>query len=161
MRVSIASRVVSASTRPLCAGIALTISLLCVLLGYAASNIPATDMTSTTGISSMGDMGVATAAAAAAPVASAMTVDMGGDGGPTMALMCETPCVTDIGGGCTIAAGLAVAAVSLLVLFLASRRNTFLGLLARVGPDFFVRRRQRDPTPWTVPSLTRMCVLRV
>ena len=149
-------------TRPLCAGIALAISLMCVLLGFGASTTSATGMAGVTEMvssASMNDMGEAAAAAAVAPIAAAMTMEMGGDGGPTMASMCETQCVTDIGGACTIAAGLLVAA--LLVLFLASRRDTFLGLLARVGPVFFVRRRRRDPTPWTVLSLTRLCVLRV
>ena len=160
--MSVATRVVSALTRPLCAGIALAISLMCVLLGFGASTTSATGMAGVTEMVSsarMNDMGEAAAAAAVAPIAAAMTMEMGGDGGPTMASMCETQCVTDIGGACTIAAGLLVAA--LLVLFLASRRDTFLGLLARVGPVFFVRRRRRDPTPWTVLSLTRLCVLRV
>lgn len=171
MSVSVATRVVSASTRPLCAGVALAISLMCVLLGFAASTTPATGMTGMTGMtemvsqsgmsgmSGMNDMGETATAAALTPVAAAMTMEMGGDGGPTMVSMCEIPCVTDIGGACAIAAGSAVAA--LLVLFLASRRNTFLGVLARVSPVFFVRRRRRDPTPWTVLSLSRLCVLRV
>ena len=76
-----------------------------------------------------------------------------------MTSMCVSTCVTDIGGECTLAAGLAVTA--LLALFLASRRDTFLGLFARVGPLFFVRRRRREPTPWTVLSLSSLCVLRV
>ena len=121
-----------------------------------------TSMTSTSdgsGMSDMGDMGEATVAAAVAPVAAAMTVVMGGAGGPTMTSMCESTCVTDIGGECTLAAGLAVTALS--ALFLASRRDTFLGLFARVGPLFFVRRRRREPTPWTVLSLSSLCVLRV
>ena len=163
--MSVATRVVSASTRPLCAGVALAISLMCALLGVAASTTPMAGMTSMTstsggsGMSDMGDMGEATVAAAVAPVAAAMTVEMGGTGGPTMTSMCESTCVTDIGGGCTLAAGLAVTA--LLALFLASRRDTFLGLFARVGPLFFVRRRRREPTPWTVLSLSSLCVLRV
>ena len=169
--MSIATRVVSASTRPLCAGVALAISLMCALLGVAASTTPMAGMTSMTSTSDgsgmsdmsdmgdMGDMGEATVAAAVAPVAAAMTVVMGGAGGPTMTSMCESTCVTDIGGECTLAAGLAVTA--LLALFLASRRDTFLGLFARVGPLFFVRRRRREPTPWTVLSLSSLCVLRV
>ena len=76
-----------------------------------------------------------------------------------MASMCGNPCVTDISGECAVAVGLAVAA--LLALFLASRRDTFLGLLARIGPLFFVHRRRRPPTPWTVLSLSSLCVLRV
>ena len=73
--------------------------------------------------------------------------------------MCDSPCATDIGGECTVPAGLAVTA--LLALFLASRRDTFLGLLARPSLLFFVRRRQQEPTPWTVLSLSSLCVLRV
>lgn len=163
--MSVATRVVSASARPLCAGVALAISLMCAFLGGAASATPMTGMTGTTemvsasGVSGMNNMVEATVAAAVVPVAAAMKVEMGGDGGPTMASMCESPCVTDIGGECAVAAGLAVTA--LLALFLASRRDTFLGLVARIGPLFFVRRRRRELTPWTVLSLSSLCVLRV
>lgn len=160
--MSVATRVANASSRPLCAGIALAVSLLCALLGFGASTAPATGMTGTisqSGMAGMDGMSEATVEATVAPVTAAMTMAMGGDGGPSMASMCEFACVTDIGGACTVAAGLVVAA--LLVLFLASRRDTFLGLLARVGPVFFVRRRRRDPTPWTVLSLSRLCVLRI
>lgn len=159
---SVVGRVVGALTRPLCAAAALALALMCVLVGVAASPTPMTGMTemvSASGVSGMDDMGEATVAAAVAPVAAAMTMQMGGDGGPTMASMCETPCVTDIGAACTIAAGLAVTA--LLALFLSSRRDTFMGLLARIGPLFYIRRRRQELTPWTVLSLSRLCVLRV
>lgn len=158
MYVSVVPRVVSATARPLCAGLALALALLCALLGVAAPTPSTTGMTGMTGIvsaagvSGLDDMGEATAAAA-------MTMGAGRDGGPTLASTCETPCVTDIGGACTIAAGLAVTALS--ALFLASRRDTFLGLFARLGPLFYTRRRRRDPTPWTVLSLSSLCVLRV
>ena len=158
MFVSVATRVVSASARPLCAGVVLAISLMCAVLGVAASTTPMTGMTgmvNASGVSGMDDMVDATVA----PVAGAMTVAMGADGGLMLASMCESPCVTDIGGECTVATGLAVTA--LLALFLASRRDTFLGLLDRIGPLFFVRRRWLDPTPWTVLSLSSLCVLRV
>lgn len=160
--VSAAGRVVSTSARPLCAAVALAISLMCAVLGVAASTTPMTGMTETvsaSGVSGMNDMGEATTAAAVVLVADAMTADVGGDDGPLMALMCQKSCVTDISGECTVAAGLAVAA--LLALFLASRRDTFLGLLARSGPLFYVPRRRGELTPWTVLSLSRLCVLRV
>ena len=162
---SVAIRVVSASARPLCAGVVLAISLMCAVLGVAASTTPTTGMTGMTGVvdasvvSGMNDMGDPAVAAVAAPVAAAMTSEMGGAGGLTLASMCESPCATDIGGACTVAAGLAVTA--LLALFLASRRDTFLGLLARLSLLFFVRRRRQEPTPWTVMSLSTLCVLRV
>lgn len=156
--VSVANRLVSASARPLCVGVALAISLMCSVLGFAASTTSTTGMTEMVGassVSAMSDMGDAVVAS----VAAAMTVEMGGGGGPTMASMCESPCVTDIGSECAVAAGLAV--TTLLALFLASRRDTFLGLLTRVGPIFFVCGRRPELTPWTVPSLSSLCVLRV
>ncbi len=155
MSTSVA-RVVSASARPLCVGLALAISLMCALLGVAAST---PSMTGMVNASSGSVMSEATAATAAVPVTPAITMEMGGEGGLTLAAMCETPCVTDISGECTVAAGLAVTA--LLALFLASRRDTFLGLLARIGPLFYVRRRRQELTPWTVLSLSSLCVLRV
>lgn len=150
MSVSVAPRVVSAWARPVCAAVALAIGLMCAVLGVAASTTPMTDMT---------DMGEATAEAIGAPVAAAMSMEMGGDDGPTMASMCESACITDISGDCTVAAGLAVTA--LLTLLMATRRDTFMSLLARVAPLLHVRRRRRDPTPWTVLSLSSLCVLRV
>ena len=149
---SVVDRVVRASTRPLCVGVALAISLMCALLGVAASTPSMTGMINASSVSVMSE-------ATVAPVAAAMTMEMGGEGGLTLASMCESPCVTDISGECTVAAGLAVTA--LLALFLASRRDTYLGLLARTGPLLYVRRRRRDPTPWTVLSLSSLCVLRV
>ena len=155
--MSVAARVVSVFARPLCAAVVLAMSLMCAILGVAAPTTPMTGMTgmvNASSVSGMNDMGEATVT----PVA-AKTVEMGGDGGPTMTSMCESPCVADISGECTVAARLAVTAV--LALFLASRRDTFLGLLARIGPLFFVRRRRQDLTPWTVLSLSSLCVLRV
>lgn len=163
--MSVATRVVSAWARPLCAGVVLAISLMYTVLGVAASTTPMTGMTGMTGmvnasaVSGMNGTSDATVAAAVAPVAGAMKVEMGADGGLMLASMCESPCVTDIGGECTVAAGLTVTA--LLALFLASRRDTFLGLLDRSGPLSFVRRRWLEPTPWTVLSLSSLCVLRV
>ncbi len=159
---SVSPRVVSASARALCAGVVLAISLMCAVLGVAASTTPMTGMTGMTeasALSRMGDIGDTAVAAAAAPVAAVMTMEMGGADGPTLASMCGRPCVTDIGGECTVAVGLAVTA--LLALFLASRRDTFLGLLARLSFLSFVLRRRQEPTPWTVPSLSSLCVLRV
>lgn len=155
MSVSVVARVVSASARPLCVGVALAISLMFALLGVAASTPSMTGMVNASTVSVVSE---ATAAGAAVPVAAATTMEIGGDGGLAVA-MCESPCVVDISGECTVAAGLAVTA--LLALVLASRRDTFLGLLARIGPLFYVRRRRRELTPWTVLSLSSLCVLRV
>jgi hypothetical protein len=159
--MSVVTRVVSASARPLCAGVVLSISLMCAALGVAASTPPMTGMTEmgrASAGSDMNGMSEVTVAAAVAPVAAAMTAEVGVDGGLTLASMCESPCAADIGGACTVAAGLAVTA--LLALFLASRRDTFLGLLARLSRLFFVLRPCQEPTPWTVLSLTTLCVLR-
>jgi hypothetical protein len=59
---------------------------------------------------------------------------------------------------CTNAAGLTPS--TLLALLLASRRDTFMGLLARTRPRALPRRRRRQ-TPWTVLSPNSLCVLRV
>jgi hypothetical protein len=167
------ARVAGVFARPLCAAVALALSLMCAVLGAAASTAPMTvmsisdisgmtDAAGVAGASNMNDMGEAAVAAASAPVA-AMTAElvseMARDGGPAMASMCATPCVTDIASACTVAAGLTV--IAILALFLASRRDTFMGLLARTGPVLYVRRRLRDRTPWTVLSLSLLCVLRV
>ena len=84
------------------------------------------------------------------PVASVMS--------PPMSSMCDSACVTDVSQVCTIAGGLTV--TTLLALLLASRRDTFLGLLARTRPRALLRRRRRH-TPWTVLSPISLCVLRV
>lgn len=160
--MSVAARAFNALARPLCVGVALAIGLMFALLGTASSTTGMTGMTemiNASSVTGMDDRGEAAVLTAVAPAAAAMTMETGGDGGPTMASMCESLCVIDIGGECTVAAGLAVTA--LLALLLASRRDTFLGLLARAGPLFYVRRRRRDPTPWTVLSLSSLCVLRV
>lgn len=161
--MSVATRVVGASSRLLCAvGVALAISLMYALLGATASTTPMPGMTgqvNASGVSPMGDLVEATGAAAVAPVGAATTVEMGAGGALMPASMCESPCVADISGACTIAGGLAAAA--LLALLLGTRRDTFLGLLARLGPLFSVRRPRHEPTPWTVLSLTSLCVLRV
>ena len=87
---------------------------------------------------------------AAAPVASMMS--------PPMSSMCDMACVTDVSEMCTVAGGLTV--TTLLALLVASRRDTFMGLLARTRPCALPRRRRRQ-TPWTVLSPISLCVLRV
>ncbi len=78
---------------------------------------------------------------------------------PTTSL-CETPCA---GGTTGVLCGVAVALVvtSVLLLLLTSRRDTFLGLLARVRRAGLVRRRRRQRTPWLVRSPVSLGVLRV
>ncbi len=85
---------------------------------------------------------------AASPIASVMSLPMSS--------MCDSACVTDVTEMCTVAGGLTV--TTLLALLLASRRDTFMGLLARTRPCALPRRRQ---TPWTVLSPISLCVLRV
>ena len=77
---------------------------------------------------------------------------------PALAQVCDMPCLEEVTDACTGVAGLT--ATSLLVLFLGTRRDTFLGLLAR---DRYARtRRPHEPRPpWTVLSLYRLGVLRV
>lgn len=164
MSMSVAVTVVRTSTRPLCAAVALAVSLMCAVIGVAASTTPMTGITgmtgmasavSTSGVASINDKGEA----AVASVAAARTMELGSGGGPTLASMCGSPCAPNIAGACAVAAGLT--ATALLALFFALRRDTFLGLLARIAPLFHVRRPRREPTPWTVLSLSFLCVLRV
>jgi len=73
--------------------------------------------------------------------------------------MCDRACVSEVTEMCTIAAGLI--AITLMALLLAMRRDTFVGLLARIRTSQPTLRPRRQRTPWTVPSLSSLCVLRV
>ena len=137
------------SQRALCAAIALALSLMCVVLAVTASTAPMsglTDMNDVPGMSVMAGIGEATSAVAA-------------EAGPAMASMCESACVTEVTDMCSLAAGLIV--ITLLALLLATRRDTFLGLLARVRTPTSTLRHRGLPPPWTVLSLSSLCVLRV
>ncbi len=161
--MSVALAVARLSRRGLCAAVALALSLTCIGLAVSASTTPMAGMvdmagTSATGASMSapavtegafigGQTGVAISAAVS-PVASVM---------PPMSSMCDSACVINASAVCTIAGGLMV--TSVLALLLASRRGTFLGLLARTRPRA-LRRRRRRHTPWTVLSPMSLCVLR-
>ena len=145
------------SRRCLRAILALALGAVCVLLSLAASTAPMEQMagmgqavtspteTATSTLPSRGllDQPV-TAASAVAP--------------PAVSGVCDSTCTAELGATCATAVGLAVTTV--LVLLLASRRDTSLGELERtrfrVAPCW---RRRR--TPWTAPSPVSLCVLRV
>jgi len=141
--------------RALFAAVALALSLLCAALAVAASTAPMSGMTNTSGISVMSGVGEATAAVATAPAAVAMTADAGS----AMAAMCDSACVSEVTDTCTVAAGLIV--ITLMALLLATRRDTFMGLLARIRTSERTLRPRRERTPWTALSLSSLCVLRI
>ncbi len=166
---TIAVQVDRLSRRGLCAAVALALSLACIVFAVAASTTPMTGMVDAADASTTAAATAAPAAAvgafpsgltdgvvgdvvreAASPVASVMSLPMGS--------MCDSACVTDVSVMCTVAGSLTVA--TLLALLLASRRDTFMGLLARTRPCTLPFRRRRQ-TPWTVLSPISLCVLRV
>jgi len=165
----IAIRVACLSQRGFGAAVALALSLTCIVFAVAASTTPMTGMVD------MADAST-TAAATAAPAAADGAITNGPTGGVVgdvvresaspvasvmslpMSSMRDNACVTDASEMCTVAGGLTV--TTLLALLLASRRATFLGLLARTRPCALPRRRRRQ-TPWTVLSPISLCVLRV
>jgi len=157
------------SRRGLCAAVLLALSLTCMVFAVAASTTPMTGMVDMADASTTAAATAAPAAAlgafasgltgggvgdvvreAASPVASVMSLPM--------SLMCDSACVTDVSEMCTVAGGLTV--TTLVALLWASRRDTFMGLLARTRPCALPRRRRRQ-TPWTVLSPISLCVLRV
>ncbi|GAB2754284.1 hypothetical protein GCM10027020_02950 [Nocardioides salsibiostraticola] len=126
------------------ATIALTVGLACTVLWAATPVAPMAGM-------SEHAAPIATVAAGVAEEFSSAS--------PAMAPMCGNPCVSDTSSvACT---GVGVILTSLLVLFLAFRRNTFMGLLTRVRRPGLTRRRLRERTPWVVLSPVSLCVFRV
>ncbi|MBC7631800.1 hypothetical protein [Aeromicrobium sp.] len=134
-----AVQVARLSRRSLCAAVALALSLMCIVFAVAASTTPMTGMVdmadpSTTAAPAAADGAFTSGATGgvvgdvvrevASPVASVLSLPMSS--------MCDDTCVTDVSQMCPIAGGLAVTTV--LALFLASRRDTFTGLLARIRP---------------------------
>ncbi len=155
--------------RGLCAVVALALSLMSIVFAVPASTTPMTGMVDMADASTTAAATHTPAAAvgafpsgltggvvgdvvreAASPVASVMVLPMSS--------MCDSACVTEVSEMCTVAGGLTVA--TLLALLLASRRDTFMGLLARTRLCVVPRRRRRQ-TPWTVLSPISLCVLRV
>ncbi|MEJ7834416.1 MAG: hypothetical protein WKF79_15995 [Nocardioides sp.] len=164
----IAAQVARTSRRGLCAAIALALSLACMVFAVAAS-------TPMTGMIDMADAST-TAATTAAPAAvvgsfaSGLTDSKLDDvvreavspAASVMSLptssMCDSVCVTGVSELCTVAGGLTL--ITMLALLVATRRDTFMGLLARTRPRALPRQR-RLQTPWTVLSPISLCVLRV
>lgn len=127
------------------AAIALAVGLACTVLSAAASVAPMTGM---------GDD-----AAPVTTVAVTVAEDVASVS-PAMTSMCAYACVDGSASVvCAGAAGLVV--TSALVLLLASRRDTYLGLLARLRRAGLARRRLRARTPWLVLSPVSLCVFRV
>ncbi|MEO5709151.1 MAG: hypothetical protein ABIQ59_04965 [Nocardioidaceae bacterium] len=106
-------------------------------------------------VSVMAGMGEVTAAMALGPAVN----DVAADTGPVINSMCDTACVTRVSSMCNVAGGLTV--TTLLALLLASRRNTFMGMIARNGSPALSRRPRRDRTRRAVLSPFSLCVLRV
>ena len=164
MSTPVVARLAGWSRRALCAAIALALSMSCIVLAVAASTTPMTGMadmaeTSVTAAptvavgaytSGLTDGAIDVISEAASPVASVMA--------PPMSSLCDSACVMGASQMYAVAAGLAV--TSLLALLLASRRDTFMGVLERTRPRARPRRR-RPQTPWTVLSPISLCVLRV
>lgn len=146
--------------RALGAVLAVSLGLMCAALAYHASTARMNDMAGMAG-------GVAPAVASPAMAFSASST-YGAALAPVVvpsisvyhgpAAMCAGGCVAAVSDACGLAAGLTVTPMLLL---LTSRRNTFIGLLARVRQSYFARRRRRLRTPWTVLSPFALCVLRV
>jgi len=165
----IAVRVARLSRRGLCAAVALSLSLACPVFAVAASTTP---------MAGMVDMAVAstTAATTAAPAAAVGFLTHGlADGGVddvvreavspgasvmslSMGSMCDSACVTDVLEMCAVAGALTL--ITMLAMLIASRRDTFMGMLARARPRALPHRWRRQ-SPWTVLSPVSLCVLRV
>ena len=140
-----------------CAAVALALGLTCVVLAFVASmptmsdmpsmaTIPTAESRDASGGVTDGDTALHETTTSAA---SAMSMPMNS--------MCGDTCFTAVSDMCTESGGLFT--ISLLALFLASRRDTFIALIARIRPRAHRWRQRR--TPWTVTSPIVLCVLRV
>ena len=138
--------------RALLAALALALGLTCMVLAVAvASGMTSDDMGGMSKAASPADSGVTVADGV--PVAAEVTQRV-------MTSMCAHPCAgVTTGDLCTAAAGVLLASV--LVLILASNRNTFLGLNARLRRQVVLPLRIRQRTPWLVLSPASLCVFRV
>ncbi|MBC7561248.1 MAG: hypothetical protein H7270_18335 [Dermatophilaceae bacterium] len=164
-----AVQVARLSRRSLCAAVATALSLMCIVFAVAASTTPMTGMVDMADASTSAPPTAAPAGADGAFASAATGADVGvvvrevaspvtaGTSLP-MSTMCDETCVTDVSQMCTVASGLTLTTV--LALFLASRRGTFTGLLARIRPHA-LQRQWRRQAPWTVLSPISLCVLRV
>ena len=144
--MSAAAGVARGSRRALCGAILLGLSLMCAALAVTASSDPMSGMSEMSGATAVVTAPVAAARDSMAPMA-------------PMSSACDSVCVSEVTDLCSLAAGLSV--MTLMALLLATRRDTFLGLLARVRTPPSGPRRRSEPPPWTVLSLSSLCVLRV
>lgn len=136
--------------RAVCGMCALILGLMCAVLAIDATSGGEVAMTGAVG-SSMDTTSVGPIFGAAAPVASAI---------PSMtAAMCDGVCIAEVSSGCAVGVGLIVTTV--LVLLLATRRDTYLALQARSSTLTRGHQRRRHRTPWTVLTPISLCVLRV
>lgn len=143
------------SQRALCAVVGLTLGLLCAVLAATMSTGTSDmdSMSSTAGAPALS--GEAAGAAARAPATQGTAVGAVS----VISSMCDTSCVNEVTTTCAVAAATIIA--TLMVLLLASRRDTFLGLLARTRPTDFARRPRRARVAVPALSLCTLCVWRV
>lgn len=148
--------------RPVGVLVALIVGLACTLLWLMALSAPGMGGTADTR-DTVAEPGVSIAVglrdmSATAVQAPAGAADLARDLGSAMTSMCDSTCVSDLTDTCALAAGLLL--MTVMALLVGSRRDTFLGLVARL------RRATPVPpprwlTPWTSPSLSQLGVLRV
>lgn len=143
--------------------VASTVALACTVLWLLTMTAP---MTGTTGMTGMGGEPSAAAAmvemgqpAEGAVALSSVVAAVGVDVGQVVVSSCDAACIAEVGEGCTLAAGVTL---TLMALLLGSRRDTFLGVLRRLEREGLVDRRPRwVHALWTVLSLSSLGVLRV
>lgn len=153
----VAIKVARFSRRALCAAITLTLSLTCIALMVAAPTTHMTGASTAAPAIAVAHIGGLTEAAGGVVVREPALL-FASVASPDMGSMCDSACITELSKACMVAVALTV--LSLLALLLASRRDTFVQVLARHRPSAQARRRRRQ-TPWTVPSPISLCVLRV
>lgn len=162
MPTPVTVKVARLSRRGVCTAVALALGLTCIVLVIAASTGPVAGIVDA---STTPSPAVAAGAYTTGPtngavgeVAREAASPVGSVKSPPVNSMCDNACVSAVSETCTVAGGLTV--TTLLALFLASRRDTFMGLLARTRPRALPRQWRRQ-TPWTVLSPISLCVLRV
>lgn len=141
--------------------IALTLGLACTVMWAAVLLAPSSVMTGMPDMDGMDGMNGMGGGPVAAMTTSAtnQVVDAASDAGHAVMSTCTSACVDDVADACTL--GVSLAVVTILALLLGTRRDTFLGLLARPRVVLLARRPRWSRSPWTVLSLSTLCVLRV
>lgn len=133
----------------------LALGLMCTAWALAASSGPMTGVNGTSEVVEAAAADLSVVVTAAAGVSSQS---------PVMASMCGGPCVGATSNVvCAGAAGLVVGLVvaTVLVLFLATRRRTYLGLVARIRRSGLAERRPPGRQPWVVLRPGDLCIWRV